>query len=152
MLEKILVCLDGSSAAERILSYITEEALIVRSKVIFLRVVGLPETIVPLSVPGSPGIPVRTEGAVRRITSEENEAAEYLNRVAAPLQARGLEIEPVVLPGMAGETIINYARENDCKLIAIGAHGHGGFRRFALGSTADFVVHRSTIPVLTVRG
>ena len=54
-------------------------------------------------------------------------------------------------PAQPGETIVNYAQENECTLIAIATHGHGGFRRFALGSTADYVVHHSSIPVLTVR-
>jgi nucleotide-binding universal stress UspA family protein len=62
-----------------------------------------------------------------------------------------LEVDYVVLSGNSGETIVNYAQENGCTLIAISTHGHGGFRRFALGSTADFVVHHSAIPVLTVR-
>jgi len=43
---------------------------------------------------------------------------------------------------------VKYAQENECTLIAIATHGHGGFRRFALGSTADYVVHHSAIPVL----
>jgi nucleotide-binding universal stress UspA family protein len=67
------------------------------------------------------------------------------------LKAQGLDVDYVVLSGTSGATIVNYAQENDCTLIAIATHGHSGFRRFALGSTADFVVHHSSIPVLTVR-
>lgn len=151
MFEKILVCLDGSGAAERILSYITDDALRLHSKVILLRVVSPPETIIPVNIPGSPGIPVSTKGAIRQTITEENEAETYLKRIAEPLRGKGLNLECVVLPGFAGEAIMNYAQENDCKLIAISTHGHGGLRRLALGSTADFVVHRSPLPVLTVR-
>ena len=151
MFEKILVCLDGSGAAERILSYITDDALRFHSKVILLRVVSPPETIIPVNIPGSPGVPVSTKGAIRHTIAEENEAETYLKRIAEPLRAKGLNVECVVLPGLAGETIMNYAQENDCKLITISTHGHGGLRRLALGSTADFVVHRSPLPVLTVR-
>lgn len=151
MLEKILVCLDGSSAAERILSYITDEAIHLHSKVILLRVISPPETIIPVNLPGSPGIPVSTEGAIRRTINEESEAATYLKSIAEPMRAKGLDVEYVALPGLAGEAIINYAQGNDCKLIAISTHGHGGLRRLALGSTADFVVHHAPLPVLTVR-
>jgi nucleotide-binding universal stress UspA family protein len=151
MLEKILVCLDGSNPAERVLSYITREALSLQSKIILLRVIDLPETILPFNIPGSPGVPVSTQGAVKRTITEEKEANAYLKSKAKSLKAKGLDVDYVVQSGSAGETIVNYAQENDCTLIAIATHGHGGFRRFALGSTADFVVHRSSIPVLTVR-
>lgn len=151
MFEKILVCLDGSASAERVLAYITDDALRFRSKVILLRVISPPETTIPINLPGSPGIPVSTEAAVRRTKAEETEAEDYLKRVAEPLLNRELDIEYIVLPGMAGATITGYATENDCKLIAIGTHGHGGLRRFALGSTADYVINHAALPVLTVR-
>jgi nucleotide-binding universal stress UspA family protein len=151
MLEKILVCLDGSTPAERVLSYITRDALSLHSKIILLRVIDLPETILPFSIPGSPAVPVSTQGAVKRTFTEEKEANDYLKGKAKSLKAKGLDVDYVVQSGTAGETIVNYAQENDFTLIAIATHGHGGFRRFALGSTADFVVHHSSIPVLTVR-
>ena len=151
MLEKILVCLDGSTPAERILPYITKDALALNGKMILLCVVDLPETVLPFSIPGSPAIPVSTHGAVKRTFMEEKEADDYLSGQVKSLAAQGLDVDYVVLSGTSGETIVSYAQENDCTLIAIATHGHGGFRRFALGSTADYVVHHSSTPVLTVR-
>ena len=151
MLEKILVCLDGSTPAERILPYITLEAVAQHSKLVLLSVVDMPESMIPLNIPGSPAIPISTSGAVKRTSFEEKTEEDYLESQAKSLIAKGLDVDYVVLSGSAGETIVNYARENDCTLIAIATHGHGGFRRFALGSTADYVVHHSAVPVLTVR-
>ena len=151
MLEKIPVCLDGSTPAERIIPYITREAAALHGKMVLLCVVDLPETMLSLNLPGSPAVPVSTSGAVKRTFTEENTADDYLKKQAEALKAQGLEVDYVVLSGTSGETIVSYAQENDCTLIAIATHGHGGFRRFALGSTADFVVHHSSIPVLTVR-
>jgi nucleotide-binding universal stress UspA family protein len=151
MLEKILVCLDGSTPAERILPFITPEAITQHSKLILLSVIDLPETVLPFSIPGTPAIPVSTQGAVKRTFTEEQTADDYLSGQAKSLAAKGLDVDYVVLSGSPGETIVNYAQENDCTLIAIATHGHGGFRRFALGSTADHVVHHSAVPVLTVR-
>jgi nucleotide-binding universal stress UspA family protein len=129
MFERIVVCLDGSSVAEEI----------------------LPEVTIPIGVPGEPGIPMSTEGAVRRTRKEESEADDYLRRVAEPMRKKGLDVQCAVVPGIAGETITSYARENGCKLIAIATHGHGGVRRLVLGSTADFVPHHSSVPLLIVR-
>ena len=151
MLEKVLVCLDGSTPAERILPYITKETAAQHDKMILLTVIDLPETVIPINIPGSPAVTVSTQGAMQRTLSEENTANDYLNGQKESLEAQGLDVDYVVISGSAGETIVNYAQENECTLIAIATHGHGGFRRFALGSTADYVVHHSSIPVLTVR-
>ena len=122
MFKRILVCLDGSSEAEEILPYATDEALAHRSKVILLRVVSVPEITVPIGVPGQPGMPMFTEGAARRTAKEESGADDYLRSIAEPMQEKGLDVQCVVLPGIAGETITNYAQENGCKLIAIATH------------------------------
>ncbi len=151
MFKRILVCLDGSSTAEGILPYVIDEALCHRSQVVLLRVVSLPEITIPISIPGEPGVPMSTEGAVRRTRNEQSAADDYLRRVAEPMRENGLDVECVVLPGVAGETIINYAGENGIELIAIASHGHGGVRRLVLGSTADFVLHHSSLPVLIIR-
>jgi nucleotide-binding universal stress UspA family protein len=151
MFERIVVCLDGSSVAEAILPYVTDEALAHHSRVVLLRVVSLPEITIPVGIPGEPGIPIATEGAARRTRNEASEADAYLKGIAKPLRAKGLKVERVVVPGSSGEAIIDYARENKAKLIAIATHGHGGVRRFVLGSTADYVLHHSTVPLLMVR-
>ena len=151
MLEKVLVCLDGSTPAERILPYITGETIAQHGKIILLTVIDLPETVLPINIPGSPAVTVSTPGAVKRTLTEENMANDYLKGQAKSLEAQGLDVDYVVISGSPGETIVSYAQENECTLIAIATHGHGGFRRFALGSTADYVVHHSSIPVLTVR-
>jgi nucleotide-binding universal stress UspA family protein len=151
MLEKVLVCLDGSTPAERVLPNITKEIISQHGKMILLNVIDLPETILPFSIPGSPAVPVTTKGSVNRTFTEEKEANEYLKKQAKALEAQGANVDYIVLSGAPGDTIVNYAQENDCTLIAIATHGHGGFRRFAMGSTADYVVHHSSVPVLTVR-
>ena len=151
MFEKILVCLDGSSSAEEILPYVIDEALSHRSKVVLLRVVSLPEMILPIGVPGQPGIPLTTERTIQRTRNREIEANKYLKRIARPMREKGLAVKCVVLPGMAGETITNYSQENGFELIAIATHGHGGLRHLILGSTADFVLHHSSLPILIVR-
>ena len=151
MLEKILVCLDGSKVAEEILSYVVDEARHRRSKIVLLRVIGLPEITVPIGIPGEPGTPMTTEGAIKRSRNEEAEAEDYLKRIAEPIKKKGLNVEYAVIPGKAGETIANYAQDNGFKLIAIATHGHGGLRRLVLGSTAEYVLHHSSLPMLIVR-
>jgi nucleotide-binding universal stress UspA family protein len=151
MFEKILVCLDGSKAAEQILPSITSEASRLKSKLVLLRVVSLPEVTVPISVPGVPGGPVNTEGTLKQVQSRQKDAEDYLKLIALSLQQQGLDVEYAVVPGMSGEAIVDYAAGNDITLITIGTHGHNFARRFFLGSTADYVIRHTTVPVLTIR-
>jgi len=122
------------------LPYITPEAVARHSKLVLLHVVDTPESMTSLNIPGSPAVPVSTSGAVKRTFTEEQlrNLTSQLRRNFLPERVGSGLCGAVRCPG---ETIVKYAQENECTLIAIATHGHGGFRRFALGSTADYVVH-----------
>lgn len=62
----------------------------------------------------------------------------------------GLEIIPRTLSGLAGRTIVAYAREHGIDLIVMGTHGRTGFSHALLGSVAESVVRRAPCRVLTV--
>jgi nucleotide-binding universal stress UspA family protein len=150
MFEKILVCLDGSEIAEQILPYAAEESLHFHSQVVLLHVVTEPVIVTP-GIPGAAGAPVETPGMLEQMQKEQKEASIYLEDVANHLQERGLSVEPVILQGVAGATIINYANENDIGLIAIATHGRSGLGRVVFGSVADYVLRNSGLPILVIR-
>lgn len=150
MFEKVLVCLDGSTLAEQILPYIAAESDCL-GKVIILKVLAMPEISLPLGVPGEPGLPVHTQAMVERFSRESAEMPAYLEAKAQPLREKGLDVECVTLQGMPSEAIVAYARDNDISLIAIATHGHSGLRQVTLGSTAEYVLRHSGLPVLLVR-
>jgi nucleotide-binding universal stress UspA family protein len=151
MLEKILVCLDGSKEAEQILPYITGDPRFSNSELILFRVISLPDVTIPLSIPGEPGMPLSTGAIEKQMQNRQGEASLYLERIAASLRDKSLNVDFAVIPGTAGDIIVHYALENGITLIAIGTHGHGIARRFFVGSTADFVARHSPIPVLLIR-
>jgi nucleotide-binding universal stress UspA family protein len=49
------------------------------------------------------------------------------------------------------QAIVDTAKKNDCDLIVIGSHGHGGFKQLMLGSETVRVLSHSKIPVLVYR-
>jgi nucleotide-binding universal stress UspA family protein len=55
------------------------------------------------------------------------------------------------LGGVVAETIIQDAGKWGAQLIVMGTHGRRGITRAVLGSDAEAVVRRSTVPVLLVR-
>ena len=149
MFEKVLICLDGSPLAEAILPYIAGEG---RSfgKVILLKVLATPGVSLPLGVPGEAIGTVQTGSMLTHLKKEMEETPAYLEAKAQPLRDKGLDVECVVLQGIASQTIIDYARNNEVSLIAIATHGHSGLRQIALGSTAEYLLKHSGLPVLMV--
>lgn len=150
MFERILVCLDGSKLAEQIMPYATEEAMRFQGKLVLLQVVPEPVAFSP-NIPGGAPVPVQTDTMVEATKEALNKAKDYLERIAAPLRKRGMQVETVAIPGRAGEAILNYADTNNANLITIATHGHGGLRRAVFGSVADYVLRESGLPVLVIR-
>ena len=59
--------------------------------------------------------------------------------------------ECFVVPGIPYDEIIKKANEVGASLIVMGTHGRAGFDHVLFGSTAEKVVRKSPIPVMTIR-
>ena len=59
--------------------------------------------------------------------------------------------ESYVLPGIPYDEIIKKATEFNADLIVMGTHGRTGLDHVLFGSTAEKVVRKSAIPVMTIR-
>jgi universal stress protein A len=59
--------------------------------------------------------------------------------------------QKVISSGLPYEEIIAQAEKNSADLIVLGTHGRSGLDHVLFGSTAEKVVRKSTVPVLTVR-
>ncbi len=150
MFKKILVCLDGSEIAERILPVVKEQTAAKESRVVLVRVVNLPGSVT-LGVPGFPSVPLHTAGMPEHLKKEYDVADEYLKKTAQTLRQQGINVEIQTLVGLPGPSIINYAGENSMDLIALVTHGHTGFRNVLLGSVAEHIVKESGLPILLIR-
>ena len=76
----------------------------------------------------------------------ENADAERLGRLVQP----GEETEQLVGDPVTG--ILDAAQRWGADLIVVGTHAQGALEHFFLGSSAEKIVARSRVPVLTVRG
>jgi nucleotide-binding universal stress UspA family protein len=61
------------------------------------------------------------------------------------------DYESFIVPGIAYEEIIKTAQEQEADLIVMGTHGRAGLDHVLFGSTAEKVVRKSPIPVMTIR-
>jgi nucleotide-binding universal stress UspA family protein len=79
----------------------------------------------------------------------EAEAREAVEAVAG--RATAGTVTTRVAVGVPSEVILDYAAEAGVDLVVMGTHGRTGVERFVIGSVAEKVVRRATVPVVTVR-
>ena len=60
-------------------------------------------------------------------------------------------MQTYALEGDPADTILDVAAEQKADLIAVGARGHTGLRRFMLGSVSSKLAHHTSTSLLIVR-
>ena len=139
--KKILVPVDFSSGSERAVEKAAELATLLDASIELMHVYQLPVFALPdASVAVSPTF-------VAELTARAQQA---LNKYRDELSSRGLPAITKLVEGMAAQAIVDHASDISAEMIVMGTHGHSGFRRFLLGSTAERVVRMATVPVLSV--
>ncbi|HPU78744.1 universal stress protein [Accumulibacter sp.] len=78
-------------------------------------------------------------------------ASNSLAVARARLDTAGLAYAPHILIGDPAPTIVDFARDQRCTLIVIGARGLGSVAGVLLGSVTNRVIHLTDLPVLVVK-
>ena len=138
MFKKILVPLDGSELAAKILPQVVELAKAQDAQVTLLNVY--------IDLAGE----VSGEAKVKLMAQEVQSCEAFLAKAANDLRAQGVKVKTDCFMGMPPRDIIAYAEKNGMDLIAMAAHGKGEVA-WVLGSTAEKVVTHATVPVLLIR-
>jgi nucleotide-binding universal stress UspA family protein len=141
--QRILVPLDGSPVAERILPTVSNVAQAMEAEIILFQV---PIAHVTGWTTGDWYIPV--QGVLQ---TPEEDAEAYLTSVADGLREQGLEVSTATAIGAVASCIVDFAEANKVDLIAMCTHGRTGLARWALGSVADRVLRAGGVPILLVR-
>ncbi len=144
MYKTMLVPLDGSKRAERILRHVEELAQRYDATVVFLRVVE--PVLVRATLEGAYPVLEQQEFERRR-----EEAESYLAARQGEFREKGIEARARVVHGPVVEAIIDAAERERADLIAIASHGRSGLSRVFYGSVAAGVLHRVDRPLLVVR-
>ena len=143
----IVVALDGSPLAEKILPGVCELAMLTGARLtLFQAVIPVPVVATDMATPYIAPVPVVDDATTQLVL---NEARGYLARIAATLQGLPVQTEAVVEQRPA-TAILDVARETRADLIAMTTHGRGA-SRLLLGSVADKVLRAAPIPLLLYR-
>ena len=75
---------------------------------------------------------------------------EKLDAMQATLVEEGITADTALIEAHPGPGVVKYANEHGYDQIAIGTHSKNMIERALLGSSADHVVRKSTVPVLVI--
>jgi nucleotide-binding universal stress UspA family protein len=139
-MKRILVGLDGSPRAAKVLEAAAHLAWLSGGKLVLYRAITV-----------SPDLPrevlVETDRRLEEVLLAN--ARDDVTRIAAPLRPELVE-KTVTAFAVPWDGICRAARECEADLIVIGSHGYGGIDRI-LGTTAGKVVNHTDRNVLVVR-
>ena len=145
MYQRLVVPLDGSDLAERALLEAETLAAMTHAPIHFVRVIdgtddhtAAPYTAMldPLALSAS-------------LTDEIDSVRQYLESVAQRILARGYEVSHELRHGQVVDQLMAVSKPGD--LFVMASHGRSGISRWFMGSIAEDVVRRLSVPVLLVK-
>jgi nucleotide-binding universal stress UspA family protein len=121
----LAVPLDGSDLSESVLPFATSLAQAIQAELLLV------------TVAGSAG--------------DQDPDRAYLDGVCQRIQSAETRVTTVVRTGDPADEISATADEHSVAGVIMATHGRTGLARLALGSVAEGVLHRSTVPVVLLR-
>jgi nucleotide-binding universal stress UspA family protein len=107
--------------------------------------------VMPLHMPPLSALAVGTAGTLDPETREKmRKDLDDRLRTVVGSGGDGTRVETVVEQGNVANEIAAQARARNADLVVVGTHGHGGFEKLTLGSTAEKTQRKAPCPVLTV--
>ena len=151
IINKVLVPLDGSRFSDETVRFLLRVQLPHRAEISLMTVTVAESLVVALM--GTPTLNVETN---RKLLSEllkaEEETAESLMAGATKeFRAHSYRVSATVARGDPAQEILKAAAKRDVDLIALGAKGLSGVRRFLLGGVAQRTARYARCSVLVVR-
>ncbi len=152
MIEKILVPLDGSEAADKALDFALDLAQKYSAKIELLSVVP------PVPMPSaaytasemSPISPVVMDKYLNELKAKHEK---LLSEGVQKAKEKGddLEVSTRLMEGRPSEKIVETAEDGSFDIVVMGSRGIGGVKKFLLGSVSDRVADEAPCPVLIVK-
>jgi nucleotide-binding universal stress UspA family protein len=141
-LKRILVALDGSPESEEVLAPVIDVARLTGARITLARVATAPFDIV-----ATLGVEALQEYLQRARAQALKYLDTVLKRIPGDVQANTLS----VAADRAAIGILRCQEESGADLIAMATSGRSGWARIAIGSVAESVLHKATVPVLMLR-
>ena len=145
MYKKILVPIDSGSASERGLREAISVARDQGAEILLLHVVD------EWPVAAGDIAAVNLDAGSKALREA---GAQLLKQAEEQVREAGIPVQTVLLEELGvpvGECIVQRAHQWPADLIVCGTHGRHGVSRLLLGSSAEYIVRHTSVPVLLVR-
>lgn len=145
MYQRILVPVDGSSAAVQGLHEAIRLARNQGAQILLLHVVD------EWRVAAGDIAAVNLDAGSKALREA---GAQLLKQAEEQVREAGIPVQTVLLEELGvpvGECIVQRAQQWQADLIVCGTHGRHGVSRLLLGSSAEYIVRHTSVPVLLVR-
>ncbi|MEM8955520.1 MAG: universal stress protein [Verrucomicrobiota bacterium] len=141
-MKNIAVGVDFSNATDAVLERATELARITGAKVHLVHIFAPEPAFVGYAVYTYPGVDARAE----ELSTEK----EKLRNLVDQLEHEGIDTMAYMKEEQTVKGLIDFAEHREADLLVIGTHGHNVVERILLGSVAEGVVRKTSLPVLVV--
>jgi len=78
-------------------------------------------------------------------------AAKFMNKAKTRAAKKGILFYDRISYGDEGSKIVEFSKRNNFDLIVIGSRGRGSAKEVFLGSTSNYVMHKSKKPVMIIK-
>lgn len=82
--------------------------------------------------------------------NEIKQELQSLNNLEQRILAEGVDCDHLLKQGVAGDIILDYAKEKNAAYMVMGSHGRSGIYDVFVGSLTKELTRRATIPVLVI--
>jgi len=153
MYKRIMVPLDGSELAERVLPHLKAlHSAFPEASAVLVRVVEPSPVIFDDTASISSTSREKMIADLKRVEEKrKSDAAAYLDRVIQKMTSEEEKFTSVVLGGRVADRLAEYIENQDIDLVIMATHGRSGISRWVRGSIAERVLSSSRVPVLMVR-
>ena len=140
MFDPILVPLDGSLAAECVLPQVIAIGQAFNAKIVLLHVMDK-----------NPADASAQFIDIVNWQINKTEAKRYLERIADQLKKSGLQTKAIVMEGPVAESITEFARSQEMKLVILSSHGSSGWNGCGISRVTDEITLSAPTSLLIVR-
>lgn len=150
-MKKILIALDYDFSAQKIAESANELAKAMNAQAILLHVISDAGHYASVNYSPVMGFDMFNSMDLMQSDSTEklqNAAKQYLLKTIEHLGDGN--IQAIVKEGDFGEMILDTAKELGADIIVMGTHSRHGLDKFLMGSVAEKVLHKTTIPLYII--
>jgi len=142
-LNRILVAIDFSDSSDEAFNTALFMAEKFSAKLLLVHIINEPIDLRGFYVPHI---------SFDKLEEEIKAGAEKMMKHFCRNHLKGLgDYETLIIPGIPYQEILAAAHDKQADMIVLGTHGRTGLDHVLFGSTAEKVVRKSPLPVLTVR-